>query len=202
MSRVFGFDRGRPVDRYYIEAFLERRANDIRGRVLEIGDNMYTRQFGGERVDSSEVLDIVEENPRVTIVADLTRADQIPSDSFDCIILTQTLQYIYDLRAAVRTLHRILRSGGIVLATVPGICQLGNDDSAAFYCWPFTTLSARRLFEETFPPVDVEVEAYGNVLAAIALLQGLAAEELRRKELDYRDHEYPVLITLRAVKAQ
>jgi hypothetical protein len=40
----------------------------------------------------------VERHPGATIVGDLTRADHIPSDSFDCVNLTQTLQFIYDVR--------------------------------------------------------------------------------------------------------
>ena len=66
--------------------------------------------------------------------------------------------------------------------------------------WRFTTLSARRLFGEVFPTENVTVEAYGNVLVAVAFLHGLAAEELRQEELDHRDPDYEVLITVRAVK--
>ena len=47
VSRSFGFDRGTPVDRRYIEQFLARHAAAIRGDVLEVGDDGYTRRFGG-----------------------------------------------------------------------------------------------------------------------------------------------------------
>jgi SAM-dependent methyltransferase len=201
ISRVYGFDRGRPVDRFYVEAFLERWAGDIHGRVLEIGEDVYTRQFGEGRVLTSDVLDISEDNLRATIVADLARADHVPSDAFDCIILTQTLHLIYDIRAATRTLHRILRPGGVLLVTVPGISQFVGGESGGCWYWAFSTLSAEQFFDEVFPPGSVAIEAHGNVLAATALLQGLAAEELRREELEYRDPEYQVLITVRAVKA-
>jgi SAM-dependent methyltransferase len=202
ISSSFGFDRGQPIDRYYIEKFLAHHADDIRGRVLEVADNAYTRAFGGERVTQSDVLDVAQDNPRATIVADLACGDSIPSETFDCIILTQTLQLIYDVRAAIRTLHRILRPGGISLITFPGISQIITEDWAAAdsWYWGFTSQSASRLFKEAFAPEKVRVEAHGNVLAAIAFLHGLAAEELRRKELDYRDPHYDLLITVRAVK--
>ena len=58
--------------------------------------------------------------PPVTITADLTDAPQISSDTFDCVIITQTLQMIYDLPTLMRTLHRILKPGGVVLATGSG----------------------------------------------------------------------------------
>jgi glycosyltransferase involved in cell wall biosynthesis len=200
VSREFGYDRGLPIDRYYIERFLARHAADVRGRVLEIGDDAYTRQFGGSRVTTRDVLHVNADNPLATFVGDLTHADRIPSDSFDCFILTQTLHLVYDVRAALQTIYRILKPGGVVLATFPGISQISNDQWADYWHWSFTTLSARRLFEEFFPTTHVTFEAFGNVRAATAFLQGLAAEELRQPELDYRDRQYEVVIAVRAMK--
>ena len=199
-SREFGFDRGTPVDRFYIEWFLSRSEADIRGRVLEIGDNSYTRRFGGNRVTQSEVLHVQEGNPQATFVGDLSSADHIPSDLFDCIILTQTLHLIYDLKAAMVTLYRILKPGGVLLATVPGISQLERGPWKDTWYWSLTMLSTGRLAEEAFPRENVEVESHGNVLAATAFLTGLAAEELDWAELEHRDPLYQLLITLRAAK--
>jgi SAM-dependent methyltransferase len=201
ISRQFGFDRGQPIDRYYIEKFLAYHANDIRGRVLEIGDASYTRRFGGNRVTLGDVLHVTQGNPQATIVADLTRADHIPSDAFDCIVLTQTLHHIYDVRSAIRTIQRILKPGGVLLATFPGISQIATDEWGSSWYWAFTSQSARRLSEEVFPAENVKVEAHGNVLTAISFLHGLAVEELHQEELDSREPGYEVLITLRAVKA-
>lgn len=200
ISRVYGFDRGLPVDRYYIERFLASHGDDVRGRVLEIGDDAYTRKFGANRVARSDVLHVAEGNPRATFVGDLARADHVPADTFDCIILTQTLHLVYDLRAAVATLHRILRSGGVLLATVPGISQIEDGEWGRTWYWSLTVQSARRLLEERFPASAVSVDAYGNVLAATAFLHGLASEELRPDELDDYDPLYQVLIAVRATK--
>src|SRR5262249_47385240 len=126
-STDFGYDRGTPIDRYYIERALLECAPDIQGRVLEIKDDTYTRRFGGTRVTQSDVLDVIADNPCATIIADLRAAPQIPSDTFDCVIVTQTLQLIDELQCAIRTLHRVLKPGGILLATVPGISQVARD---------------------------------------------------------------------------
>jgi SAM-dependent methyltransferase len=201
ISRTFGLDRGQSICRYYIENFLARNASDIHGHVLEIADDIYTRRFGAERVTGSEVLHIQEGYPRTTIVADLTSNNHIHSDAFDCIILTQTLQFIYDTRAAIRTLHRILKPGGVLLATVPGISQISRYDMDRWgEYWRFTSLSARKLLEEAFPSTGVQVQAYGNVLSANAYLYGLAVEELCAKKLDYHDRDYEMLIAIRAIK--
>ena len=199
---VFGYDRRLPIDRYYIENFLARQSDAVRGRVLEIEEDTYTLRYGGSRVKISDVLHVEEGNPQATIVADLTRADRVPSDTFDCIIFTQTLQLIYEVRSAVQTLHRILKPGGVLLATFPGISQVDKSYEYGKWYWAFTTESARRLFEEVFQAANVEVEAHGNVLAATSFLYGLAVEELSQEELDYRDPNYELLITLRAVKTE
>lgn len=202
VARRLGRDRGRPIDRYYIERFLAANAASIRGRVLEIGDDRYTRQFGGDRVTMSDVLHVHPDNPRATIVADLTRADHLPPGRFDCIILTQTLPFIYDIHAAIRTVHRILAPGGVALATVGGVTQIGRSKTDTWdYHWGFTTRSARMLFEEAFPPANITIDSFGNVLSATAFLHGLAAGDLRPAELEFRDPDYEFLITIKAVKA-
>ncbi|MGH2395806.1 MAG: methyltransferase domain-containing protein [bacterium] len=202
ISREFGFDRGRPIDRYYIEWFLRAHAADIQGQVLEVGDDGYTRQFGDARVTRSDVLHVVEGNPRATLVGDLTHAPHIASETFDCVICTQTLQFIFDVRQAIMTLNRILKPDGVLLATVPCISQISRYDIDRWgEFWRFTSMSARRLFEETFPAGSVTIRAYGNVLAAVAFLHGLAAEDLSPSELDHVDDDYELVIAIRARKA-
>jgi len=201
ISSVFGFDRGKCIDRYYIETFLTRQASDIRGHVLEVADNQYTRQFGGDRVDQSSVLYAEEGNSKATIVADLSCADQIPDNSFDCIIITQTLQFIYDIRAALNTLFRILKPGGVLLVTFPGISQISRYDMDRWGdYWRFTSLSAKRLFGESFPEQNVTIQAHGNVFAAVAFLHGLAVEDVDQAKLNHHDPDYELVVTVRAVK--
>ena len=203
LSSAFGYDRGTPIRRFYIEKFLGEHADDIQGRVLEVGDDQYIQRYGGDRVRQAEVLHVWEGNPQATIIADLTNADFIPADSFDCLILTQTLQCIWDLDAAIRTVHRIIKPGGVVLASLPGITQVSRHDRERWGdFWRFTTQSARRLFEVPFPPGNVHVEAQGNVLTASAALYGLAAEDLTPAELAYHDPDYEVLIMVRAGKPE
>lgn len=200
ISRSYGSDRGTPVDRHYIEHYLTEHALDIRGRVLEVRDDDYTTTLGGDRVEQADILDILPSNPKATIVADLENGDGIPDDAFDCIVLTQTLQMVYDLGGAAATLRRILAPEGVLLVTVPGISSLADREWRASWYWNFTTHSLRRILEEAFPWQEVEVRAYGNVLAATAFLQGLAVEELPTGSLDVRDSDYELLIAGRAVK--
>ena len=197
----FGLGRGKPVDRHYIEDFLARHAGDIRGRVLEVGEDAYTLEFGGARVTRSDILHADDSNPRATLIADLADGSDVSSDSFDCFICTQTLTYIYDVQRAVKTIRRILAPGGVLLATVPGISQMSPYDRDRWgEYWRFTEQSLGRLLGEEFGSANVEVEAYGNVLASTAFLQGLCAADLSKDELDHRDQRYQMLVAGRAIK--
>jgi SAM-dependent methyltransferase len=202
VSKNSGLDRGQPIDRYYIEKFLDRHAADIKGRVLEIGDPRYTRQFGGNRVSRSDVLHVNLQKPDVIIIGDLSKADHIPSEAFDCLIVTQTLQCIYDVKAALATCCRILKPGGVMLATFPGLGRISRPSFGETWedNWRFTKGGAEKLFRETFPGGRAEVQAYGNVLSSLAFLHGLAAAELLPEELDYQDHDFECLLAVRAVK--
>lgn len=201
ISSDWGYERGNPIDRYFIEKFLAESSQFIRGRALEIGDNTYTLRFASSELETSDVLHVSDQKPGVTIIADLTSADQIPADSFDCIILTQTLQFIFDVPAVIRTVFRILRPGGCVLVTVPGICQISRYDMDRWGdYWRFTTRSIAKLFEAQFPGENVKIKAYGNVKASVAFLHGIAHEELSSKDLDYFDPDYELLIGIQAIK--
>ena len=89
----WGFERGTPIDRVYVEEFVGSHAADIRGRVLEIAAPDYTSRFGSG-VERSDILMAAEGNPQATIVGDLTEAPHIADDTFDCAIVTQTLQFV------------------------------------------------------------------------------------------------------------
>jgi hypothetical protein len=201
ISRFFGFDRGQPIDRYYIETFMRKHATDIRGHVLEIGDPRYTRAFGDKRVTCSDVLHAVPGNPQATLVGDLVTGQGIPKGAYDCLILTQTLQHIYDIISAVTTCYTALKPAGVLLATFPGISQISRYDADRWGdFWRFTDGSALRLFGDVFGLENVTVGTHGNVLVACAFMHGMAAHELTVKELNFHDPNYQVVITVRADK--
>jgi SAM-dependent methyltransferase len=201
VSRTFGFDRGKPIDRWYIERFLAAHAADVHGRVLEVAESTYSQSYGDGEVERSDVLHAAPGNAEATIVGDLTTGEGIPAAAFDCFVMTQTLPFIYDVAAAVRGAHRLLKPGGVVLATVPGMSQVSREDKRDWGdWWRFTSQGTRRLFADVFGHDAVEVAAHGNVLAACAFLYGLAAEDLTEVQLAHRDADYELLTTVRAVK--
>ena len=200
LSTEWGFDRGTPVDRYYIERFLAAHSADIRGRTLEVKSAEYTRRFGSA-VTQADVLDLDTKNADATLIADLAVGEGIPERAFDCFVLTQTLQFIYDLHAAVVQSHRLLRPGGVLLATVPIVSRIAPRYGLTTDYWRFTAASCSRLFGDVFGAEQVTVSTHGNVFAGVAFLRGAAVEELPRRKLDVHDPYFPILATVRAVRA-
>ena len=201
LSGEWGFDRGTPIDRYYIERFLDEHAADIRGRVLEVKNADYTRRFG-RGVQRSDVLDISASNPLATLVADLSQPEQFPEAQFDCFVLTQTMQFIYDVHAVVASIHRLLAPGGVLLVTVPVLSRIAPRYGPTAEFWRFTQASCTRLFGDAFGAGNVEVRTHGNVLAAAAFLYGAALEEIPRAKLDVTDPFFPLIVSVRATRSE
>jgi hypothetical protein len=200
-GRLMGFDRGRPVCRWYIERFLDANAVKVRGTVLEVADAEYTKRYGGARVTTSEVLHAVAGNANATIVGDLATGEGIPQGRYDTVILTQVLQCVFDVQAAVRTVHGALKQDGTALVTLPAIAPISRYDAERWgEYWHFTEQSAKKLFEPWFGVSNVIVQAFGNHVVAHAYLAGMAAEELRPDELAAFDPDYPVVVTVVATR--
>lgn len=201
ISAQLGCERGTPIDRYYVEKFLGQRAELMRGRVLEIAESTYSRRFGAGRVESFEVLHATPGNKHATMVGDLTDPATLPENAVDCFICTQTFNFIFEVQQAIAGAHRLLKPGGVLLATVAGISQISRYDMERWGdYWRFTTASAQRLFEPLFQG-GVEVASFGNVLAATAFLQGIAVEDLPEPGLlEENDPDYQLIVTVVARK--
>jgi len=200
ISRFFGFDRGTPIDRVYIEHFLSLNRSSISGIVCEISDDYYSKKFG-MGVVKFEIFSFSRDLPNVTIAGDLTQLEFLPKNSIDCFIATQTLNFIYDYKKAIEGIFHMLKEGGVTLVTVSGISQISRYDMDRWGdFWRFTPLSIFKVFEEVFGVGKVEVSSYGNVLAAVCLLEGISAEELTHDELFHMDKDYPITITIKGIK--
>ncbi|MEA2273499.1 MAG: hypothetical protein QOI98_2207 [Solirubrobacteraceae bacterium] len=201
VSRRYGLDLGRPIDRVYIEGFLERNAADVQGAVLEVVSNDYTRRFGGDRLTSAHVLDAATEAPRATLRGNLETGEGLPDAAFDCFICTQTLSYTLDVDAALANAARVLKPGGVLLATVPGISQqyaAGVKEREFPDLWRFTSHALRRVLERHFE--SVTLEAHGTVRSAAAFLYGVPADRLDADALGPPDPDYEVVLCARAVR--
>ena len=193
---TYGFNRGTPVDRYYIEQFLDSNRNYIKGHVLEVGDRSYTEKYSDGDVERSIVLNVLSAGDSDdTIKGNLETGEGIPDGTIDCFICTQTLQFIYDVEKVVDNIIKVLKKGGVALVTVGGISQIIDYERRKFgHFWNFTDMSLSKAFQAHPEVESVETKVYGNVKSATAFLYGLSYDELKKEELDYLDDRYQVII--------
>jgi SAM-dependent methyltransferase len=193
-SATYGFERGTPIDRHYLNAFLSAHRDQITGDVLEVQTTSYTERFG-RSVRRSDTFDIAPSfSP--TYLCDLSHCEEvIPSASYDCVLLPNTLPHLCELDRALVQLRRIVRPGGVILASAAGLLPLTGDVPE------FSRLTPdgwRHRLASAWPGAAVDVDGHGNCLAAIAAQLGLVLEELTPSELDVDDPRYPVLSTIAA----
>ncbi|MFY9487361.1 MAG: methyltransferase domain-containing protein [Solirubrobacterales bacterium] len=200
-SDHFGWDRGVPVDRFYIEGFLERNKQYIRGDALEVRGPGYVKKYGGDGVTKVHVVDIDPANPQATHVADLGVEGSVPSAAYDSIVFTQTLHCIPDDEAAMRNLWNSLRPGGTMLVTVPSTIRIDNELPDSDY-WRYTPMGLEWLIRKVAgPDAVIHAEGHGNALTAIAFLAGIAQEELSAREIAVEDSNFPIVACARVMKS-
>jgi len=200
LSFLHGFDRGIPLDRYFIEEFLHTHKEDIRGSCLEIRDNAYTIRFGEDKVLRSDVLDVDPSNKHASIIDDIRHLQHINDNTYNTIILTQVLQFIDDVDSAIAECYRVLIPGGILLVTLPSLSRADCTSGVSGDFWRFTQASAHYLFEKKFESSLLEVDYYGNARSSLYVYAGLAIEDTPRKVLLTKDANFPTIITVRATK--
>ncbi len=196
ISKMYGFDRGKPIDRYFIENFLEENKQYIKGRCLEIVDNQYTLKYGTKKVLHSDVLDIFQ-TKKANIHGDLRNLFQVKDNKYDCCLVTQTFNVIDDYNSAIKECFRILKPGGILLATIPTISPCWN---LKINLWRFSQESALFVFGKNFGIKNTQVKGYGNHEAIKGFWIGLASEDLSFSELTNIDESLPLIIGVKAQK--
>ena len=200
ISEDWGFGRGGAIDRYYIESFLKKHSKLIKGDCLEIKDDNYLNKFGSNKITHRDILDIDSNNPKATVFGDLANAHQLTSNTYDCFVLTQTLQLIFDLNSAIKHIYRILKPGGSLLLTLPGISHFPYNKDAPVRYWSFTESSVRRLLEDQFNKNNIQTEVFGNVKVVASFLYGLGVNELTKEDYEYQDPNYQLIIAAKAIK--
>jgi SAM-dependent methyltransferase len=193
-----GFGRGTPVDRWYIDQFIARHQHEVHGHVLEV----MAPTYAGNRADAVariDILDIDPMNPEATIVADIADERSLPARKFNCVILTQTLQYVLDVHAALANAWQSLAPGGVILVSVPTISK-GPTHWGAADRWRLLPAGLSAVLQRTCPSSECHVVGFGNLVVALSALLGVAAEELRPEELARHDSDFIIITCARVRK--
>ena len=172
----------------------------MRGTVLAYHDARYATRYGRHRLRRCDVLDADATNPLANVVADLRRAPQLAADCYDCVLLPHVLQLLDEPAAALAECARVLKPGGVLLASVPAAGRVEAGAPRADH-WRFSADGFAELLAAAFGAANVEVEGHGGTEATLAFLAGLAAEEVDGERFAGGAEEAPLVIAAaRAVK--
>lgn len=196
ISSKFGFDRGTPIDRFWIDKFMDENKLYVKRRIMEITDSAYTVKYGEDRVVQSDILDINPKNKKANIHGDLRHLYSIKSNTYDCVILTHVLGLIDDIHSAASECYRILKPGGVLLFT--SSC-LGPVLGEQVY-WRFTANSIHFLFGKYFKSNQMQIKTFGNAMSGQCFWVGMSQEDMDLKSLEYNDVRFPCIVTMRAIK--
>lgn len=215
--RTLRFRRLRPVDagkssglsviRYYWADFLAQHRDDIRGRCLEVGETSTIRDYGGAAVTQADAIDLAAHSADVRVVADLSRADHIPGEQYDCFVNQFTTTVIFDIEAALYHAIRLLKPGGVLLINFWCVdfylhrgLDMGTGAPLYMHHW-FTPIQIENMLRRlALTENDFTVKIYGNLLARMAFLLNIPVKELTPDERDHVDPGQPLLICVRIVK--
>jgi SAM-dependent methyltransferase len=196
ISNDFGFGRGKPVDRFYIESFIKQHTDKILGSCLEFGDTTYIDLFGKSVKDKYSFNYSSEPSQyKNNIMGDLTKIDTLSKNSFDCILCINVLNFIYDLPIAVEGLKKLIKPNGKIIITLAGVSShisRYDMDRWGDY-WRFTNKSAIKLFKDAGFHVE-KIQTYGNPYACSAQINGYSMEDLSKEKIVKSDPDYQLLI--------
>lgn len=192
-SRRWGTERGTPIDRYYIEKFLEKNSRLIKGTVIEVSENVYTKRFG-TNIAESLILHVDGRNN--TLKGNLETGEGIEEEICDCLICTQTVQMIFNQADVFKNIYKMLKLGGYALITGHGTSPISMRDYMQWgEYWRYTPKTIEKLLLQSgFKTKDISIEVFGNVKVDMCFMYGLCLEDLSKEDLEYRDEQFPLII--------
>ena len=202
-----GASTGLSTIRYYWADFLDKHRKDIRGIGLEVGEVSTIRAYGGDAITRADAIDLAAHNDDVRVVADLSRADHIAGDQYDCFVNQFTTAVIHDIDAALYHAIRFLKPGGVLLINFWCVdfylhrgLDMGTGEPLYMHHW-FTPIQVQNMLHRlTLTEDDFTLTIYGNLLTRMAFLMNVPAQDFTQAELNHRDPGQPLLICARIVK--
>ncbi|MEK7662210.1 MAG: methyltransferase domain-containing protein [Patescibacteria group bacterium] len=97
---------------------------ELGGNVLDVGGSRradYHRLFKGSPRFYTANLDVAE---KPDILCDLEKGIPAPGEQYDGIISLNTIEHLYDARAVLKEMFRVLKPGGAIVVAVPFLVQI------------------------------------------------------------------------------
>lgn len=183
-------DRGTPIDRFYIEKFVKSKRKYISGNIYEIGDDFYSKKYAQPH-SKFTVLTYKENEPFAKHNINFNKKNSHLYNTADCLIVVQTLNFLYNTKNAISEIRNILKYDGCAIITVSSITPVSLYDYKRWGdFWRFTDMALRELLLEFFSIEEIEIRSFGNYDSTMFYLSGACAEEVNESILNHIDPEF------------
>ena len=190
----FGYTRGTPIDRVFLDVFIDTIRDQVYGATLEIGGRKEDKSlYRFQNAEPFETLD-VEAGSGADHVGDAHCITLFRPGSWDSILAFNVLEHCERPWIVVSNFLYWLRPGGMAFCVVPNAQRLHRGPRDYWRILPDAASSLFSDFEE------VTILRYGNLLTSQAAMSGIAAEELHYA-MAYSDRDYPTVTCISARKA-
>lgn len=206
VERAQGALIGKSIKRFYVDNYIYKNRRSIRGVVGEMEDRRYTELYGDtRRIRESYIIEHYvdfPENERFGLDMDLSTGEGVIAEKFDCFICTQTLTYIINLEKAIDSLIKMLKQGGILLITFPGMLHRASAQELDAYkpLYGILPSAIHKLLTPYLDNIEYSMEVYGNVKCAVATLYGIPSDVFTEEEMLKKDEDYPLLVGMKIKK--
>ena len=194
LCNLFGFTRGIPIDRYYLDKFISEIRPQVTGTVLEVGGLLQNRElYQFSQATEYHTLDIAA-NPGVTQIGDVHDLAMFKPNSLDAVVIFNVLEHCHNPWIVVKNIYIWLKEGGKCFCMVPSAQRL--HDFPGDYWRPLPD-GMQQLFQDFR---QRKLYVYGNPMTVIASFMGISAQELSHEELNDFHPDYPVTTCMVARK--
>lgn len=165
--------------RLWLDACLEAFSHEMRGVVLDLGGKRENKRgaFQPPEKDARAWWYLnLDLSTQPNIFADVTRTP-LATESVDCILCTEVLEHLQNPQACVDEIHRLLRDGELVLASVPFFYPVHADP---YDFQRFTEDGLRNLFKDF---QFVEVHRMGGYAGVLGLMLELGTSGVEGNSL-------------------
>ena len=194
-SEKFGFDRGTPIDRYYINTFLENlKLENSFNRSLEFGEIHYSDRF---KVKEKYFLSHPAYETRAIsskqISFDLNSAHNYDGIKFDLILSTNVINFTKNPFVSIKHHMDMLNSGGTLVLTASASMPISKFDAERWGdYWRIAPDGLNQLLRTL--NCEYDIHSFGSFVTSIAFLCGLSAEEVDPLDLNENDDRYPIIV--------
>lgn len=207
LTRNFGFYRGTPIDRYFINKwiydFLDEIDSGNKLKGIEIGGFDYLK-YNSKKYLANELVPKRElKKSKDSLCINLNEPinkDFKLKEKYDFVICTQVLHVLENDINGLRIIYKLLKKGGLIIGSTAGtINPISIYDYKRWGCYRgYSDQGLKSILEKT--GFECQIETFGNFALAYEILNGAVVEDIDQSLFKENDEIFQILHLFKAYK--